>query len=82
MNLGLKNLESEPGWIPPTADNPLEKLLRNLGIFSPIGTTLFLSINEVKDLSPILNPRKELLNSLLEFLKPPDKVLTLIPLEK
>jgi len=27
--------------------------LRNLGIFSPIGTSLFLSINEVKDLSPI-----------------------------
>ena len=38
---------------PPTADKPLEKLFRNLGISSPNGTSLFLSINEVKDLSPI-----------------------------
>jgi len=38
--------------MPPTADNPLEKLSINLGIFSPNGTSQFLSINEVKDLSP------------------------------
>ena len=80
--MGSKNLESEPGWIPPTADNPLEKLSKNLGIFSPNGTSLFLSIKEVKDLSPTWKPSKELRNSFYEFLKPPARVLILMPLGK
>ena len=82
MNLGSKNLESEPFWIPPNADKPLEKWPKNLGTFSPNGTSLFLSIKDVKDWSPIWNPSKELLNSLLEFLKPPANILISLPLAR